>query len=167
MRPKCLVCAQDHQTETCQLGIPREQLKILEKQNGTIDKSFVKCINCFNAGLASDHTANWSNCPKRLEYQEIQRRMVMKNPTNKSSRKFMWNREEFPSLPSSRIEVNRNGQPVADTSNLNMSSADLFLVMELQHIWQELFTGLRNCRSKEEQLMTLGNIVIKHLYSAP
>lgn len=87
MKPKCLVCAKEHQTDACPSRIPRDQLK-LRKQNGPIDESFIKCANCAAAGLKSDHTANWSGCPKRIEYQEIQKRLTLKNPTNKKPHTF-------------------------------------------------------------------------------
>lgn len=172
MNPKCLVCSKDHQTDSCPSRIPREELK-QRKQRGEVDCSFIKCINCAAAGLKSDHTANWKNCPKRLEYMEIQKRVVLKNPTNKSSRNFSWNQEEFPALPSlnngfSRVAASQScAAPNYAQTSVPVHNTDLFSVHELQTIWQELFQKLRGCRSKEDQLMTLGNIVIKHLYSTP
>lgn len=167
MKPKCLVCAKDHHTETCPSRIPRSQLKQQQQQNGTVDCSFIKCTNCLSSGLQSDHTANWKGCPKRLEYLEIQKRLVAKNPVRKRTQlqPFSWTQEEFPALPLRNGLQNHTPAPnYATNSGLNVPNlnTNLFSVNELTQIWQELFHGLRSCRSKEEQVMTLGNIIIKY-----
>lgn len=172
MKPKCLVCANDHTTETCPHRIPRDQLKQQER-NGPVDKSCIKCSNCASAGLQSNHTANWSGCPKRLEYYQIQQRIADRNPTNKKSKQLNWHRSDFPLLPSTTNQT--KSIPVQSETNQTESNPaqpdaiqnnDLFSASELQEIWVELFSKLRICQSKEEQLMTLGNMVIKYLYGS-
>lgn len=163
MKPKCLLCAQDHSTELCPSRIPRTELKQLLDQNGSVDRSIVKCSNCSAAGLKSDHTANWKGCPKRLEFQEIQRRIVTKNPTNKAPR-YSFMPEEFPTLPS-HSSIPLLPQLLPSTS-AHPSSGELFSMNELMIIWKDLFQVLKNCRTKEDQLMGLGNMIIKYIYSS-
>lgn len=74
MPPKCLVCAENHKTDSCPKRIKKADL--LQQKAGAsapIDKSFIKCSNC-----QLNHTANYRGCQKRKDFLEAQAKVVNK-----------------------------------------------------------------------------------------
>lgn len=179
MKPRCMVCADNHPTAECPKRIDRQDLK--QRPAEQIDRSFIKCSNCLAAGLAHDHTASWKGCPKRKEYSDVQHRLNSRRRPNDPKPGVRFNSSDFPAFAASSNGKQR-GQPTGTRTNFvhqpgptlqqeqpplysdQVRNGDLFTPNELCSIWQELLFGLRGCKSKVEQINVMGSIIIKYAF---
>lgn len=172
-KPRCLICSDFHSTVVCPTRIPRNRLEAMDPSQ--IDRTHIKCANC---GL--NHTANFRGCSTRVKYKEIIQRRT-KNRVSLTSN-FNLNRSSFPGLPNFNNIEQRPSQPVqlthqgATFSSIvqeghqpnirSIQQQDLFSPSELMNIWKEMVTNLHGCTTKIEQLLKLGEITMKYLYTA-
>lgn len=82
MPAKCLVCAENHNTDVCPKRIKKADL--LQQQAGAatpIEKSYIKCANC-----DMNHMANYRGCQKRKEFLKAQAKVSHKRRTQTARR---------------------------------------------------------------------------------
>lgn len=171
-KTRCLTCAGMHSTNNCPVKIPKSQLVTMDSSQ--IDRTKIKCVNC-----EQNHTANFSGCTKRIKYLEIMQRKNQKNRIS-TSPNFHFNSNSFPALPSNHEQKERrfihtsfprksfsstlrgqaNNQPVLRQENSNLFSPE-----ELMIIFKDIIMNLQGCTSKMEQILKLGEIATKYLFT--
>lgn len=187
MPPRCMYCAQNHLSNVCPcIKEAYEEAKTASGQEmpTTLQAptSFkLVCCNCQGPHAASD-----PECPVKLKYQEIQRRLSTRNrrPLQKD---FVRRLEDFPStLPpvSSSTAPTRTRRPLYsqvvttptktttqinsiafENSTSNDCSGDLFSFEELNSLLQEMMSSLSKCRNKSDQFQVISNLGIKYVYN--
>ena len=150
MAAKCNICGKDHKTALCPIS----------------DSAIRKCANC-----NGNHPASSASCPKRLQYIEIRNNIREKA---KHGQKFRGNAHHnksninlndnnmFPNLVNST-----NTQTYQNNNNANNNtneSNSLFGPNELLSILDEMLNKLSSCKTKQEQIMILGQICMKHVF---
>lgn len=167
---KCLVCAQNHATASCDRRVPKDELRNLESTQGPIDRSYIKCANC---GL--QHTANYKGCSKRVEYEKAQSSLIQKSSNR---RQFTSNNRQFDIRQSSQFpplnnEGNslftgppRNSQRWSDMARSNQND-NLFSAQQLMAIMRQMMPKLMRCRTKEDQIMAVTEIITTYVYPLP
>lgn len=110
MLPRCLLCAGDHKTESCEKRVPRATLQHQQQTSGQQpDRSFVKCVNC-----NGQHTSNYRGCSSRKEFMDIQEslnhRRHQPRRQQPKPRTFTYNDEEFPDFGSNIRSAAMPGQ---------------------------------------------------------
>ena len=166
MPPKCLVCGNGHKTENCEHRIPRAEM------NPQIDRSYIKCANC-----GQQHTANYRGCAKRAAFIEAREAMNAKrHPIRKPTPKpFQMQDKHFPQLPSANTSLpyNRSTQHRQQTTTTSISWADmatsssqdlLLSPDEMINFTMSLFSKLKSCKTKEQQLHVAMKAVMDFLY---
>lgn len=126
----------------------------------------VKCCNC-----GGNHQADFMDCPSRNNFIEMRSkfsRQNKKNFANPNDRKVMFTEENFPPLaPAPRL-------PSAWTSQFSLRAPptpartdneqpELFNSAELIKIIKDVFAGLKNCKSKEDQIELVFTISAKYI----
>lgn len=152
----CIRCGKNHKSHECPLLIDTETMQVRTK----IPEKSLKCGNC-----GQNHTANYSQCEKRLEFIERQRKYRSK-VQRKSQTNFQpilqFNDQNFPTMtshPPNLAHPARNQRPqFSDT----LRSNDLFSPTELMNIFTEMMTKMQAASSKLQQISVLGEIVIKY-----
>lgn len=148
-----------------------------------IDTNKAVCCNCKGNHFASNKT-----CKKREEFISMRMKLSSaansKQVTRNQSRPFSYKMNEFPALhPNARIPTstwpfgnqwtfNRKShidlQPPAPTT-LNPTSDNvnnLFTTEEIISVTKEVFSGLKLCKSKEEQLEVIFAVAAKYIYGS-
>lgn len=164
LSPKCVKCGGDHITKLCNVNVDIDNKRLL------------KCVNC-----NGNHTANYSQCPCRLKYVQLKQNI---STNHKHNHKFVKinqriptnNNESFPPLHTLEGHFKPNHQNKTSWSdhfkestfnlpgnNTFSQSKDLFTPKELMSIYKELIYNIQRCRTKFEQLETLGELVMKYL----
>lgn len=168
MKPKCLVCAEQHTTEQCPKRIDKERLRHLQDSNIIVDRSFVKCANC---GAA--HTANYRGCSKRADYEKAMQNVAtrnLKNNTRPSARNnFNLSSSNFPPLSSNHYTPQQpSARRTTDTySNITRNDTNLFTSHQLINIMKTMMSRMRHCRTKEDQILVMADIVTTYVYPCP
>jgi len=161
---KCVRCGDPHKSAECPLKDP---------DTNKIQETSVKCANC---GL--NHTANFSECPKRLEFintqRSIQARNSQKLKSNSLSQPPIQNR-----LFSDVIKESNAKQSASSSSNIQVSSQkvsflsqkvrpttnpNLFSHSEIMIIFNELIKRLYSCTNKTEQLQVIIEVTSKYVF---
>lgn len=135
MPPKCMVCAESHNTNDCNKRILKANL--LQQQAGSttqVDRSYIKCANCGN-----NHTSNYMGCEKRKAFLEAQEKIVNRRRTlyNKSKRLTLFDEHDFPRLV---------------TNNLLDSQ---FQNQQAQPTWVEVLQGIKQEQSSANTVLNV------------
>ena len=165
LSPKCVKCGENHLTADCTLPW-RSSLQ--ENNNAEQNKPLVKCINC-----SGNHTANYRGCPARKTYlEEIEKRKRKSVPqlppkptapvpagsgtgaTNNSAQPPGWGRT-FASVAASAGGSSSAPDPASD--------GNLFTVSEFLCLARDMFERLSGCRSKQQQFLALGELMMKYI----
>jgi hypothetical protein len=169
---RCVKCGADHLTENCEtIKKPAGQTTPDESRTS------LKCANCLG-----NHTANFSACPKRLEYIRIQQdlkekskqkihRNLSSNSTNNNNNNYQSNSHSNSGNINNRMHTNTQ-QIVFNNNNalysqvLNNNPADnLFSLAEILALNKEIIMKLSGCRNKVEQFQVITELSIKYLYN--
>lgn len=161
LSPKCVKCGENHLTEECTL--PRKT-NLKENNNAQQHKPSVKCVNC-----TGNHTANYRGCPARKSYlEEIEKRK--KKPASRLPAKS--------TVPASAVPTDKSAQTpgwgrtfasvvasAGETSSAPDATAvgNLFTTSEFLCLARDMFERLSGCRSKLEQFMALGELMMKYI----
>lgn len=187
---KCMHCAGDHLSEECtpfkdaREAALAEHTKQGKDKNEPIELNFTfKCVNC-NMAFRGDH----KDCPKKKEYADLQKNLSSRNrrgPPKKQQYQY-----EVRSSQPRGVALNRpfigggsfsnalkngigreysNALPPNPTFNKSdtshpTSNDDLFSADEINCILLDMFTHLKACKSKQDQLNVLFKLSIKYLY---
>lgn len=166
LNPICIRCGESHFSNCCPLIA-----NLIGDSNPRIPDEQVKCGLC-----GQNHPANYSQCEKRIEFmnrQHIFRERAQRR--NRTTRREFTHAHQldnsyFPSINPANAS---NGQAWTQQQNFTPNYAfpaqaneNLFTTNELMNIMREMMSKLRNCQSKEQQLLTLGEIVMTHLYGS-
>lgn len=89
MKTKCLVCADNHKTDSCPKKVTREVLAQQLAEDKVPDRSFIKCANC-----EEPHTANYKGCIARQSYLQLQEKL--RNKTRRGRQGYRPNPQDFP-----------------------------------------------------------------------
>lgn len=93
--PKCVSCGDDHESKACiNRTAPPHTDKSQPAPKAKTPDALIRCANC-----NSQHTANYSKCPVKLQY--IQRTSIARN-NSKVRVPDLNNKHGFPSLPTQR-----------------------------------------------------------------
>lgn len=157
MQTKCPACAGPHKIEDC---------TAVDENGCILEGKKLKCANC-----GGEHPATYENCPKLIEYLQIQERIAAKNTAKFSHTKANappFNTREFPQLPQ-RTRAFRPAPPPTynawSHANTNTpkrnGSSDLFSTQELLQLTQELVVSLRNCKTRFDQLNVITELAFR------
>jgi hypothetical protein len=162
--PKCIRCAGDHKSQSCPL-IQTSDGKTIPK----IAHDLLKCALC-----NGNHTANYSKCPKRIEFATLRAGWTKKKATTPSA-KFKPARQledfHFPPLSNSqgpawtytpstpappRVHV------IPPQTGTNQPSNDLLSSQELFKIFLDITSQLSKAKTRQEQILIMMDIAIKY-----
>jgi hypothetical protein len=140
--PRCVKCPENHATSDC----PKKDRE-----------TPAKCTGC-----GGDHPANFSQCPRRMEYAEIaKKRQQRSSPVKQQKspaathtapqRSFILEQDQFPALPTSTPAAASRSQP-EESSPDAMSAADL---RRMLIVLQEIRSKAGKCASKMEIALML------------
>lgn len=118
MPAKCLVCAEQHKTDSCPKRIPKMDLRRqVDGASAPVDKSYVKCANC-----GQNHTASYRGCQKRKDFLEAQAIVVRKRHSqfSRGPKLNLHDSIAFPQLGQENKHV-----PMAATTSQEQSWADV------------------------------------------
>ena len=124
----------------------------------------VKCANC-----GGNHTANYSGCPKRIEFKQIQDSIRDKNLKQKRSKQLSFadavKSDTIPSqVKSSKVEDFPPLPQSTQQSDPVNSNADTFSNDEIMQITKIVFQRLKSCKSKEEQLLLIFEVTAQFVF---
>lgn len=168
MKSRCAECSGQHKTQDC------------DNKNENIE---AKCINC-----GGDHSSKNRSCPKRAEFVKIRQQATTRNQPNRRQTPPAFTDVDFPALLSQRVglpgsvpnlqplPLNQRKKPAENstppgfsqqpkefnTATTDEGSSDLFSPAELLNIFIEMTTQLRGCKTREEQIKTLGGFIVKY-----
>jgi hypothetical protein len=161
LQPKCAKCGMDHMTDVCTSPIE-------------------KCANC-----KGDHPSTSVECPKRKDFIKMRAKLASSNNTKPAKptpapRKSL---ENFPFMAKSASSKNStaisasdkphpfnwsalfNNSPASSSQQSNTKAQEKFKIEEIGPIMIEIFTGLKKCQSKEQQLVLMFEIATKYIYN--
>lgn len=154
MQSRCPVCAGSHTLEACPNVSEDGRLK---------DGCKFKCPNC-----SEEHPSTFEQCPKLIEYLQIQERIAAKNSTKNSAkplpRQNVLNPRDFPPLPQQRpfpTGTQRSSPSTPWHPQASDTSTDLMSVDELLQLSQELIISLRSCRTRQDQFNAVARLALK------
>lgn len=165
MTTRCAVCAEAHSIEDCPMVDDEGRLK---------EACAPKCANCSAA-----HVATFTECPKFIEYQQIQKTLNQKNVSRNRPRQQAQSgtsaAQHNQSLPRSRPNYEQIRQHTPVTGQMSYSAAvagnsswsqnpNLLPNDTLIQVTLELIPMLRNCRTVEDQLRAVLTIASKFAY---
>lgn len=168
IKSRCATCGGEHKTQAC------------ETINENIE---AKCFNC-----GGDHSTKNRSCPKRAEFVKIRQQATTRHQPNRRKTPPAYTDVDFPALASpgaGSVRVVPNLQPlplnqrqrVAENTtppgfsqqprenqptSTGEGSSDLFSPQELLNIFIEMTTTLRGCKTRQEQVRTLGAFILKY-----
>jgi hypothetical protein len=168
MKPQCIKCGENHKSAACIYNEPDKNI---------IPQKFIKCANC-----GQPHTANYSNCTKRLEYINIKQK-IRQNNTKNPNIGFHLNQQnynsKFPLINNQQNQKNLSNNNYKRDNNVPYSSffkasntfsnnqtnknPDLFTNDECMDILNEFINRLQQCKSKIDQIRTIADITFKYL----
>lgn len=153
---KCSKCSLAHDSSTCV-------------------STNIKCINCDGPHMATSY-----ECPKRKSFIEMRQKMSTKNNIKKPHILQATPRLDspvvFPKLPSLNLHSYNDGALSSNWSFGNKSTStstnqpltsndsDLFNTEEMKIVMSEVFSSLKRCKSKEDQLLLMFEIAAKYIY---
>lgn len=192
---KCRRCAGKHPTSECEHlpeiecedymddGVTKQKVKDIKAK---IDDKYIKCVNC-----GGPHTANYKGCSKRQEMVKL--RDALRNKWTKTRQPVpnFSDTEQFRPLPkvgrpignnswqqsySSQLyprdhELSRRPPPFQedhrhDDNDVHHDS-HLFNADECKHIMNRFMSKLSSCRSKQDQIVIIGELTFEFLWKRP
>lgn len=168
IKPRCAVCTQQHETKEC----------IIE------EAAEAKCANC-----GGNHRATDRSCGKREEYKQIRSQAVNQNQTRRRRQAAPpTNVENFPHLsrrndqPNPRPPLGLSAatpggsyrdmlrqQPLAGHARVQNNQpqhvdeeAPLLTPEQLLPIFHEMCSKMKQCRTRADQILCLGEFIIRH-----
>jgi hypothetical protein len=115
----------------------------------------VKCVNCWG-----DHTANFSDCPARLQYLAKIGKIRQRSRNIRETMRSQF--RNAPELNDFNPALNNPNSSWTNTANLRQQPGtsksmqkNLFTPTECMSIFNELITNLSNCTTKFDQLRVL------------
>lgn len=154
---KCVRCGDSHKSADCPLK---------DADTNKISQDSVKCANC-----GSNHTANYSECPKRIEYINTQQKIRLKNSQKQSNdskkQPIVQENISFSQIVKSSTNISpnvvsnvmKNIPEVRPTNNPN-----LFAHNEIMTLFTELIQRLHACTNKTEQLHVIVDVTSKYIF---
>lgn len=143
---RCKLCAGEHESLTCPLTAGPSS------GDGRVPEHKLKCANC-----DGNHTAGFIGCPKRPT------RMEKTKSNSYTNKRFDFRNEDFPHMPKSTpLPGWRQYQPKDKTNSSSSNDTGLFDRNEILPIIGEVMSKLQKCKSKEEQLMTIFEVITKY-----
>jgi hypothetical protein len=148
--PICIRCANNHASKDC----PHLVDPVTNAQREKIPDNLVKCGLC-----GQNHTANYTDCVKRVEFMERQERYRRKTqrrqpPIGQQPPQYFQN---APQLSNFHLP-NNNNAPRESSVN------DLFSAHEIMPILSELMNALQGARSKQQQFLVIAEMAVKYCY---
>lgn len=160
-KTKCSRCAGDHKSSQC--THPKDS-------NNKIPANLVKCANC-----GGNHTAGFSGCRARQNYEAIQKRMRENSRMSTKNRPSVplndnvnfppvtqQRRPQFVDAPPPRTNFWNNRSTKDTQHQQNLLSAD-----ECLQAMNELLDELSKCQTRNQQIRAIGAIAIKYTYGFP
>jgi len=167
--PKCVRCGDNHESSKC-IHIPKvvdEDGNQIENPDPKIPQNKVKCANC-----NGPHTANFRDCPKRIEIIQLRSAVQNKKPVFKPRMAPNINDSNIfqPLPPTGRPIGNNSWKNTESLSNKmkknysNSQDNDLFSAKECYNIMNILISRLKNCHTKADQLRVIGEVTFQFLF---
>lgn len=164
---KCVRCGDSHRSDKCPKADP-DTNKVIESE--------VKCANC-----GGNHTANFNECPKRLEYIKVQQKLRQRNSEKQAKQMESSQSVSFAEVVKKanqtkdkswikEIPWNHQSQDstlhrkFSNKNNTIINNDNLFSSDEIMSIFMELLEKLKNCSSKIDQLRVTMEITTKYLF---
>lgn len=162
LKPRCNICASNHETSKC----PMEGAADQQQQ--------IKCANCGEPHCASDRS-----CKVREEYKQIRKEASTKNhPGRRPNYKPAFTSSDFPALPQPSMSA-RNNPPPGFQSSSNTApiwtrsreepssipvenAAPKYTAAELLPIFTTMWTQLQQCSTRADQIRVLGEFIISY-----
>lgn len=151
-KPKCFLCAGDHDTKNCTF------------QSTSNDQRVFKCHYCRANNLAHNHRANDLQCPARAKYIEIKTNASKKGGTV-SDKHYVPTTDAFPPLPppplsrsfaeAAKSQHESNNRRTHNSTN----SGELFTFAEISKIMLDCVNDLQKCSNKLDQLKVVANLL--------
>lgn len=152
----CRKCGGRHETPTC-------------------SETAVKCSNC-----NGDHQADDKDCPKKIAFMQMRQKLSTANQATKrvTYTKPRFEASDFPPLSAAPRQPNFWSAPSPQLAHFNRTISnqnlqqigsnpdELFSHQEILAVTQEVLSGLRRCKSKEDQLNLIFSISIKFIYGS-
>lgn len=168
MKPRCMICAEDHMTSSCKF----DKTTVSRNSSQTQYPDHVKCANC-----NMKHQANDPSCAKRTEYVQIRSKASTNIryrdrapvPANNEANfpKFGETQQKYSqhhySQPSYSQITNSNFSKSNHLQSSDINSNSLFSAHELMNIFKDIVSIVKNCRTKEDQFAAVAEISLKYL----
>jgi hypothetical protein len=156
--PNCIKCGNSHLSSACIFNLPTAS----GEEKPKIPKNKIKCVNCWG-----DHTANFSGCPARLQYQakigKIRQRSrnIRENLRSQFRMAPELNDFNFPTIHNTHNSTWTAPPQNPGTSNQNQNK--LLSPTECMTVFNEIVTKLSHCSSRVDQLRVIGEIALKYI----
>jgi hypothetical protein len=153
--PNCIKCGNSHSSSACVHNLPTKS----NEEKPKIPKNKIKCVNCWG-----DHTANFSGCPARLQYEAKIGKIRQRSKTIRQNLRTQFrnapelNDFNFPALNNANVS-----SWVGSHQNPGTSKADLLSPAECITVFNELVSKLSHCSSRVDQLRVIGEIALKYI----
>jgi len=151
MPARCVRCGQRHESSKC-VFLPANA-----QPTTKIPTDKVACANC-----KQNHPASYKGCPSRHAFMQMQSQLRMNAKPAKKAFTKPTPRVSYPSHMSPNFDPSNSYAAVARgrQSMPPAASNDLFSPSDLSQILQQLWSKLSKCRSRQEQVIALGEYVI-------
>lgn len=147
----CIRCGGKHKSDQCpHLPDKESQEKGVAMK---IPPGLVKCANC-----QGRHTANYSGCVARKTYTEIQNKVRQKNNAQVPTQIFT----RTSKTPTRKVTPNISFRDMLVQNN--KPHEELFSPIECSNMMAELLEKLSRCQNKYQQIQTITDFTLKHLY---
>lgn len=172
LNPICVRCGESHSSKNCPLIAGMSNITSVPR----IPEEKLMCGNC-----GQNHPANYTKCEYRLEYIDrqikLREKVQRKNNTNRplisqpSQRQINFApaaQLENAYFPSINAENVANGRACAwsQSQSHQQQQHELFSPPQLMTIMKDMIEMLRPCKTKEQQIFTLWEIVTKYVYGS-
>lgn len=148
MPPKCLKCSESHSSKDCPLNDPK---------SGKIPDAELKCALC-----GGNHTARFKDCPKRVNFIDLRKKMQSKG-TSQQLPRYNYKATITPPQRTAPFETVADVLKRAQAPSTSQLTADLYSTAECMQIFNEIFSALSGCKSKADQIYQLTTIALKYI----
>lgn len=168
--PVCGVCAENHPTNSCPLLVEKRR-----NNKAYLDSSLLKCALC-----GGQHTASYTKCSKNPNPPADDDQPQPTRPAPRQAPAPVVAPYTYQAYPELSIQNQRNKhkwtaaqvlqqrpptypQPHQHQS-VSHANNDLFSMEEIPLIMGEIFTKLKGCSTKEQQLTLMISLAAKYIY---
>lgn len=173
LSPMCVRCGGNHLSKDCQLIMNVNSTSVIPR----IPVEQLKCGLC-----GQNHAANYVKCESRLRFIDRQIHLRNQNQAKNNKKPPLINQRKHnfapasdlinANFPSINIENAANGLAWSQPNSqhhpnlMTFNNNDLFTPPELMAIMKDMTSKLRPCKTKEEQIFVLWEIVTNYVYGS-